>query len=83
MPIYEYECARCNQRFERLQRLSDPLLTACPNCGGAVHKMISSTAFSLKGGGWHAEGYGANSKTNAPPACPSGGSCAGCPSAAA
>jgi hypothetical protein len=47
-----------------------------------VTKLISSTAFTLKGGGWHAEGYGGK-KSGQAPACPSGGGCAGCPSAAA
>ncbi|HEY5974286.1 MAG TPA: zinc ribbon domain-containing protein [Geobacteraceae bacterium] len=83
MPVYEYRCEACEHQFELRQKFADPPASECPACGGAVHKMISSTAFSLKGGGWHAEGYGANSKTSAPPACPSGGSCAGCPSAAA
>jgi putative FmdB family regulatory protein len=57
MPIYEYECARCNQRFERLQRLSDPVLTACPNCGGVVHKMFSVPALQFKGSGFYKTDY--------------------------
>lgn len=81
MPLYEYQCKACNDRFELRQKFSDAPATECPKCGGEVTKLISSTAFSLKGGGWYAEGYG-SSKAPAAPSCPSGGSCAGCPSAA-
>lgn len=82
MPVYEYQCSACENRFELRQKFSDEPARECPECGGDVRKLISSTAFTLKGGGWHAEGYGSGSKSEAP-SCPSGGSCAGCPSAAA
>ncbi|MBT0654545.1 FmdB family zinc ribbon protein [Geomobilimonas luticola] len=82
MPVYEYQCTACNNTFELRQKFSDEPATECPACGGTVRKLISSTAFSLKGGGWYTEGYG-SSKSSDAPTCPSGGSCAGCPSAAA
>ena len=83
MPLYEYQCNACSNRFELRQKFSDPPAQECPECGGDVVKMITSAAFSLKGGGWHAEGYNKGKQADTPPACPSGGSCAGCPSAAA
>ena len=82
MPVYEYQCTACNNTFALRQKFSDEPATECPACGGAVKKLISSTAFSLKGGGWYTEGY-SGSKSSDAPTCPSGGSCAGCPSAAA
>ena len=82
MPVYEYQCTTCEHNFELRQKFSDEPAKSCPNCGGEVKKLISSTAFTLKGGGWFSEGYGGGAKSEAP-ACPSGGSCAGCPSAAA
>jgi len=82
MPLYEYQCTACSNRFELRQKFSDPPVQKCPECGGEVSKLISTAAFTLKGGGWAAEGYGNGKKSDAP-ACPSGGSCAGCPSAAA
>jgi putative FmdB family regulatory protein len=82
MPVYEYQCKSCENLFELRQKFSDEPVKDCPKCGGEVTKLISSTAFSLKGGGWHNEGYG-NKKSGAAPACQSGGGCAGCPSAAA
>ena len=82
MPLYEYQCNACSNKFELRQKFSDPPAKECPKCGGEVAKLISSTAFSLKGGGWYAQGYD-KGKSSEAPACPSGGSCAGCPSAAA
>jgi putative FmdB family regulatory protein len=57
MPIYEYECSACQKRFERIQRLSDPLLTVCPQCGGGVHKAFSVPAIQFKGSGWYVTDY--------------------------
>ena len=57
MPVYEYECPECKRVFEVQQRMSDAPLSTCPECGGAVKKLISMSAFHLKGGGWYADGY--------------------------
>lgn len=62
MPVYEYRCNACEHQFELRQKFSDPPADSCPKCGGAVHKMVSTVAFSLKGGGWYAEGYGAKAE---------------------
>jgi putative FmdB family regulatory protein len=82
MPVYEYQCQECSKTFELRQKFSDAPASECPSCGGEVKKLISSTAFTLKGGGWATENYSSN-KSSSAPTCPSGGSCAGCPSAAA
>jgi putative FmdB family regulatory protein len=58
MPLYEYECDACQKRFEKLQRVNDPLLTACPKCGGAVHKKFSVPALQFKGDGFYITDYG-------------------------
>lgn len=85
MPVYEYQCEACSHLFELRQKFSDAPAENCPECGGAVKKLISSASFALKGGGWYTEGYAGGKNSAAPPACSaaSGGSCAGCPSAAA
>lgn len=61
MPIYEYECP-VHRRFEIEQRISAPTLETCPEpgCGQPVRKLISSTSFALKGGGWYSDGYGSS-----------------------
>lgn len=54
MPIYEYQCRRCAHQFETMQRMSEPALTECPECGvDSLRKLISPVAFRLKGGGWY------------------------------
>ena len=64
MPIYEYECKKCHEVTEALQKVSDPELEKCPHCGGRVHKMMSLNAFHLKGQGWYVTDYaGKNSST--------------------
>ena len=48
MPIYEYRCRECGEKFEKLVRLSTSTSEIeCPKCGGRrVEKLIS--AFSTK-----------------------------------
>jgi len=57
MPIYEYQCESCKQVHEIIQRISEKPLTTCPDCQGTMKKMISMSAFHLKGGGWYTDGY--------------------------
>ncbi len=53
MPNYEYECAACNHRFERLQRFSDPPVDTCPQCGNAVRRVLHPVGIVFKGSGWY------------------------------
>ena len=54
MPIYEYRCASCGAEKEVLQKVSDPLLTDCPECGKpTLEKQLSAAGFQLKGNGWY------------------------------
>lgn len=57
MPIYEYQCAACGRIVEKWQKLSEPPLTVCPQCGGSLSKLISHSAFHLKGSGWYVSDY--------------------------
>ena len=57
MPVYEYQCKACGRDFEYQQRMSDPDKTVCEACGGALDRLISRTAFALKGGGWYKDLY--------------------------
>jgi putative FmdB family regulatory protein len=63
MPIYEYSCTGCGKQHEIMQKITDAPLTACPECGGVMKKMISNTSFVLKGTGWYATDY-ASSRTS-------------------
>ena len=57
MPIYEYQCKGCGKISEALQKFSDAPLTDCPSCAGSLWKLISHSAFHLKGSGWYVTDY--------------------------
>lgn len=57
MPIYEYQCEKCGAVEEALQKFSDKPLTKCTHCSGRLHKLISQSAFHLKGSGWYVTDY--------------------------
>lgn len=46
MPLYEYHCQECGERFEKLLRMSDdPKAVRCPACTSAiVERLLSSFA---------------------------------------
>lgn len=65
MPIYEYQCAACGHKFETLQKISDQPFSKCPDCGkDALKKLISASAFRLKGGGWYETDFKTGNKKN-------------------
>ena len=54
MPIYEYQCQRCGHHHEALQKLSDPQLRQCPECGRkSLKRLVSAVRFRLAGSGWY------------------------------
>jgi putative FmdB family regulatory protein len=57
MPIYEYECTKCGRIEEAWQKFSDKPLVTCRHCSGKLHKLISQSAFHLKGTGWYVTDY--------------------------
>ena len=58
MPMYEYKCGECGNRFELIQKFSDEPVRTCPSCGGKVRKLFSSSAIQFKGTGWYVTDYG-------------------------
>jgi len=57
MPLYEYLCSKCGEKFEVIQKFSDTPLSVHEACGGTVERLISLSGFSLKGSGWYATDY--------------------------
>lgn len=65
MPIYEYRCASCGAELEKLQKISDPPLLECPECGkDALVKLVSASSFRLKGSGWYETDFKTGKKKN-------------------
>jgi putative FmdB family regulatory protein len=75
MPLYEYECKECGRRTEKIQKFSDPELTVCPYCGGAIERTLTAPAIQFKGGGWYKDLYSSAKppSTNGTEAAKSGG----------
>lgn len=82
MPIYEYACQACGHALESLQKISDPPLTDCPECGRPeLRKQVSAAGFVLKGGGWYVtdfkdKGGKSGGSSEAKPSADAGGTAA-------
>jgi len=57
LPLYEYQCSKCGERIEKIQKFSDPPLSVCPRCGGKLERLLSSPAIQFKGSGWYVTDY--------------------------
>ena len=64
MPIYEYKCADCGTKFEKLVRNSNPEVN-CPSCG-QNHLQQEFSTFAP---------HSSSGKSANVPMCPSGGPC--------
>ncbi len=65
MPIYGYACSHCDHSFDALQKMSDPKLRDCPECGEAtLKKQLSAPKFRLKGQGWYETDFKTGDKRN-------------------
>lgn len=53
MPMYEYECENCGTHFDRIQSIQDEPIRQCPECSGAVHKVMHAAGIIFKGSGWY------------------------------
>jgi putative FmdB family regulatory protein len=61
MPTYEYRCANGHE-FEQLQRMSDPPITKCPQCGAEAERVLSGGgALLFKGSGFYITDYRSDS----------------------
>lgn len=67
MPLYEYECSACGERFEQIRKFSDPPVETCTVCGkGPVQRLVSSPAIQFKGTGWYVTDYSQKGKSGKP-----------------
>jgi putative FmdB family regulatory protein len=58
VPIYEYLCESCGKLTEVVQKISDPPPKKCAECGSRkLARLVSRSAFQLKGGGWYSDLY--------------------------
>jgi putative FmdB family regulatory protein len=66
MPLYEYECDACGERFEVIQKFSDESPETCRLCSkGPVRRLVSAPAIQFKGEGWYVTDYAGKGKPDA------------------
>jgi len=80
MPIYAYACSSCGVQKDVMQKISDPLLTTCPECGKETFtKQLTAAGFQLKGNGYYVTDF--KDKPKAKPECAPCASASSCPAA--
>ncbi len=63
MPIYAYRCTQCGFEKDVMRKISDPLLTLCPECNTEhFAKQLTAPGFQLKGSGWYATDFKGGNK---------------------
>jgi putative regulatory protein, FmdB family len=64
VPIYAYKCSACGHEQDVLQKMSDPVLTVCPECNQSTYsKQVTAAGFQLKGSGWYVTDFRNNSSS--------------------
>ena len=53
MPIYEYQCGRCNHHFDRRQGFDDEPVSECPVCNSDSRRVLHSVPIIYKGSGFY------------------------------
>ena len=57
MPIYEYQCDSCGLQRELILKHGEVARPTCTACRKRMRRVISKTAFILKGSGWYVTDY--------------------------
>ena len=54
MPIFDFKCEACGYSKELLRKISDSIVTECPECHKETFKkQVSAPSFQLSGSGWY------------------------------
>ena len=62
MPMYEYKCEACEKVFEKRRKFEGSETETCKECGIVCDKLVSESAFALKGFGWALDRYSKSQK---------------------
>ena len=52
MPMYEYACDACGNKFDVRQHFDDEPVRTCPNCGAAVRRVLFPAGIIFRGRGF-------------------------------
>ena len=53
MPTYGYRCTECKYEFSVFQNMKDDPVATCPECTGAVKRLLYPVGIVFKGTGWY------------------------------
>ena len=53
LPTYGYQCTQCQHEFQVFQAMKDEPVKICPECGGAVKRLLYPVGIVFKGSGWY------------------------------
>jgi len=65
LPLYEYKCAKCGHRFERIENHNASETKKCPECGGKAERQLAAPAIQFKGSGWYVTDYAGKNSASA------------------
>jgi putative FmdB family regulatory protein len=57
LPLYEYKCVKCGNKYEKIEGFSAPETQKCPKCKGKAERQISAAGIQFKGSGWYVTDY--------------------------
>lgn len=66
MPIYEYECTKCNHHFDKRQSFADEAVANCPKCHNKSSRILVPAPVIFKGSGFYVTDYRKNSESSSP-----------------
>ncbi len=66
MPIYEYECGHCQDRFEVRQGFDEKHEAVCPQCNKKARRVFHSTPIIFKGSGFYVTDHKKTNSASAP-----------------
>src|SRR5580658_3495726 len=53
LPTYGYQCTQCQHEFSVFQNMKDDPIRVCPECTGAVKRLLYPVGIVFKGSGWY------------------------------
>lgn len=53
MPLYDYQCSKCQHVVEVRHGFNDTYAEACPACGGELKRLINPAPIIFKGSGFY------------------------------
>lgn len=71
MPLYDYQCSKCQHVVEIRHGFNDAYTEACPACGGEFKRVIGTAPIIFKGSGFYVtdsrKGSSGESASSSPP----------------